>query len=54
MLQKKPPKARNQLKRLAKMEWSAEIAEDLENGWILLADIYTTVTRIFLLCFSII
>ncbi|XP_039093106.1 tetratricopeptide repeat protein 21A isoform X1 [Hyaena hyaena] len=34
------PKARTQLKRLAKAPWTPDEAEDLEKGWLLLADIY--------------
>ncbi|CAK7311819.1 Tetratricopeptide repeat protein 21A [Vulpes lagopus] len=34
------PKARVQLKRLAKAPWALANAEDLEKGWLLLADIY--------------
>ncbi|KND02289.1 uncharacterized protein SPPG_02764 [Spizellomyces punctatus DAOM BR117] len=40
MLLKQPPRARNQLKRIAKMEWTSELADDFERSWILLADIY--------------
>ncbi|XP_071778511.2 tetratricopeptide repeat protein 21B-like [Centroberyx gerrardi] len=40
MLLKQTPKARNQLKRLSKVEWSEEQADDLEMAWLLLADIY--------------
>ncbi|XP_058144822.1 tetratricopeptide repeat protein 21A isoform X1 [Dasypus novemcinctus] len=34
------PKARTQLKRLAKAPWAPAEAEELEQGWLLLADIY--------------
>ena len=37
---KQQPRARNQLKRLAKMEWNLENGQDLERGWLLLADLY--------------
>ncbi|KAJ3038612.1 Tetratricopeptide repeat protein 21B [Rhizophlyctis rosea] len=40
MLLKQPPKARNQLKRISKMEWTSELADDFERSWLLLADIY--------------
>ena len=34
------PRARNQLKRVAKNTWNFEDAEYLERCWLLLADIY--------------
>lgn len=37
---KQIPKARMQLKRLAKAPWVLSEAEDLEKSWLLLADIY--------------
>ncbi|XP_027691709.1 tetratricopeptide repeat protein 21A isoform X1 [Vombatus ursinus] len=37
---KQVPKARTQLKRLAKAPWALADAEDLEKSWVLLADIY--------------
>lgn len=40
MLLKQQPRARNQLKRLAKAPWNIDDAEDLEKAWLLLADIY--------------
>ncbi|KAL5032124.1 hypothetical protein BDV3_000718 [Batrachochytrium dendrobatidis] len=40
MLLKQPPRARNQLKRIAKMEWTIEYGDDLERCWLLLSDIY--------------
>lgn len=40
MLLKQVPKARTQLKRLAKIPWTLNEAEDLEKSWLLLADIY--------------
>ncbi|KAM5281394.1 tetratricopeptide repeat protein 21A isoform 2-T2 [Ctenodactylus gundi] len=40
MLLKQTPKARTQLKRLAKAPWTLAEAEDLEKSWLLLADIY--------------
>lgn len=40
MIMKQVPKARNQLKRVAKMQWYSEDADDFEKCWLLLADIY--------------
>nr|CAD7440821.1 unnamed protein product [Timema bartmani] len=40
MLLKQTPRARNQLKRVAKNLWNFEDAEYLERCWLLLADIY--------------
>ncbi|XP_050699357.1 tetratricopeptide repeat protein 21B-like [Eriocheir sinensis] len=40
MILKQTPRARNQLKRLAKAMWNFEDAEYLERCWLLLADIY--------------
>ncbi|KAF0296468.1 Tetratricopeptide repeat protein 21B [Amphibalanus amphitrite] len=40
MLLKQTPRARNQLKRVAKNTWNFEDAEYLERCWLLLADIY--------------
>ncbi|XP_007539386.1 tetratricopeptide repeat protein 21B isoform X1 [Erinaceus europaeus] len=40
MLLKQNPRARNQLKRIAKMNWNPIDAEDFEKSWLLLADIY--------------
>ncbi|THD28846.1 Tetratricopeptide repeat protein 21B [Fasciola hepatica] len=37
---KQTQKARNQLKRLAKVPWNVQDAEELEKAWLLLADIY--------------
>ncbi|XP_010616755.1 tetratricopeptide repeat protein 21A isoform X1 [Fukomys damarensis] len=42
MLLKQVPKARTQLKRLAKAPWTLAEAEDLERSWLLLADIYSS------------
>ncbi|XP_058585434.1 tetratricopeptide repeat protein 21A isoform X2 [Neofelis nebulosa] len=39
-LLKQVPKARTQLKRLAKAPWTPDEAEDLEKSWLLLADLY--------------
>ena len=39
-LLKQTPRARNQLKRVAKHSWNFEDAEHLERCWLLLADIY--------------
>ncbi|KAJ3030267.1 UNVERIFIED_CONTAM: Tetratricopeptide repeat protein 21B [Siphonaria sp. JEL0065] len=40
MLLKQPPRARNQLKRIVKMEWTVQYADDFERAWLLLADIH--------------
>ncbi|XP_068085087.1 tetratricopeptide repeat protein 21B-like [Anabrus simplex] len=40
MLLKQTPRARNQLKRVAKNIWNFEDAEYLERSWLLLSDIY--------------
>ncbi|KXJ06002.1 Tetratricopeptide repeat protein 21B [Exaiptasia diaphana] len=40
MYLKQTPRARNQLKRIAKMNWTSEDAEEFERSWLLLADIY--------------
>ncbi|KAJ3065894.1 Tetratricopeptide repeat protein 21B [Podochytrium sp. JEL0797] len=40
MLLKQPPRARNQLKRIVKMDWSVQYADDFERAWLLLADIH--------------
>ncbi|XP_062519917.1 tetratricopeptide repeat protein 21B-like isoform X2 [Corticium candelabrum] len=40
MVLKQTPRARNQLKRIAKMSWTAENADKFERSWLLLADIY--------------
>nr|KAG5695130.1 hypothetical protein BaRGS_017229 [Batillaria attramentaria] len=40
MVLKQTPRARNQLKRVAKSNWTIQDAEDLEKSWLLLADIY--------------
>ncbi|XP_077996608.1 tetratricopeptide repeat protein 21B-like [Glandiceps talaboti] len=40
MMMKQTPRARNQLKRIAKMNWNSMDAEDFEKSWLLLADIY--------------
>ena len=42
-LLKQTPRARNQLKRVAKHTWNFEDAEHLERNWLLLADIYIQV-----------
>ena len=39
-LLKQTPRARNQLKRVAKHSWNFDDAEHLERCWLLLADIY--------------
>ncbi|KAM5280322.1 tetratricopeptide repeat protein 21B [Ctenodactylus gundi] len=40
MILKQTPKARNQLKRIAKLTWNPIDAEEFEKSWLLLADIY--------------
>ncbi|XP_078408432.1 tetratricopeptide repeat protein 21B isoform X2 [Cetorhinus maximus] len=40
MILKQTPRARNQLKRIAKLNWNAIDAEELEKSWLLLADVY--------------
>lgn len=40
MILKQTPRARNQLKRIAKMNWNIIDAEEFEKSWLLLADIY--------------
>ena len=39
-LLKQTPKARNQLKRISKMNYSVDDAEAFEQAWLLLVDIY--------------
>lgn len=40
MMLKQTPRARNHLKRIAKMNWSIVDADEFEKSWLLLADIY--------------
>ncbi|XP_076851637.1 tetratricopeptide repeat protein 21B [Brachyhypopomus gauderio] len=40
MILKQTPRARNQLKRVAKMNWNIVDADEFEKSWLLLADIY--------------
>jgi len=40
MLLKQPPRARNQLKRVTKLEWNEEFCNEFEKCWLLLADLY--------------
>uniref|UniRef100_A0A8C9SZC8 Tetratricopeptide repeat domain 21B n=1 Tax=Scleropages formosus TaxID=113540 RepID=A0A8C9SZC8_SCLFO len=40
MILKQTPRARNQLKRIAKMSWNVIDADEFEKSWLLLADIY--------------
>ncbi|XP_039350644.1 tetratricopeptide repeat protein 21B isoform X4 [Mauremys reevesii] len=40
MILKQTPRARNQLKRISKMNWNPIDAEEFEKSWLLLADIY--------------
>ena len=37
---KQAPKARNHLKRVAKLPFSADMVDDFERGWLMLADVY--------------
>ena len=43
MLLKQAPKARNHLKRVAKVQWILDDADDLEKCWLLLATTYMRV-----------
>ncbi|XP_065054055.1 tetratricopeptide repeat protein 21B-like isoform X1 [Rhopilema esculentum] len=40
MMLKQTPRARNQLKRVDKLSWNSEDANEFEKSWLLLADIY--------------
>ena len=40
LMLKQGPKARNHLKRVAKLAFQAELVDDFERGWLLLADVY--------------
>ena len=51
-LLKQTPRARNQLKRVAKHSWNFEDAEALERCWLLLADIYIQVGKLLFLISS--
>merc|ERR1711916_411904 len=42
VLMRNAPKARQQLKRVAKMDWSHEEAEEYEGAWLLLADLHVS------------
>jgi tetratricopeptide repeat protein 21B len=42
MLTKQQPKARNQLKRIAKMPYDQSLADDFERSYLMLADIYVS------------
>ncbi|XP_039250500.2 tetratricopeptide repeat protein 21B-like [Styela clava] len=39
-IMKQTPRARNQLKRISKMQWTLEDADNFEQAWLLLADVY--------------
>jgi hypothetical protein len=54
MLLKQSPKARNHLKRVAKVQWTLDDADDLEKCWLLLATTYMTVMMFNLNIFKII
>eukprot|EP00455_Lapot_gusevi_P005051 TRINITY_DN12130_c0_g1_i2.p1 TRINITY_DN12130_c0_g1~~TRINITY_DN12130_c0_g1_i2.p1 ORF type:complete len:563 (-),score=156.42 TRINITY_DN12130_c0_g1_i2:36-1724(-) len=45
LLLKQEPKARNQLKRVSKMNFQVEYATEFERSWLLLADIYIQVGK---------
>ncbi|KAI9140851.1 hypothetical protein BKA69DRAFT_1125403 [Paraphysoderma sedebokerense] len=45
ILLKQSPKAKNILKKIAQMEWKSEYADEFENSWLLLADIYIKSNR---------
>jgi len=40
LMLKQAPKARNHLKRVAKMTFVAEMVDDFERGWLMLSDVY--------------
>ena len=46
MILKQIPRARNQLKRIAKMTWNSLDAEEFEKSWLLLADIYIQTNKL--------
>lgn len=46
LIVKQVPRARNILKRLGKTPWIAQYSEELEKGWILLADVFIQVITI--------
>jgi tetratricopeptide repeat protein 21B len=48
MLLKQAPRARNNLKRIAQMQYDPKYAPEFENSWLLLADLYINVTPISL------
>lgn len=45
MMLKQTPKARNQLKRVQKIQYKPDEAEEFERSWLLLADIHIQVGR---------
>uniref|UniRef100_S4RS46 Tetratricopeptide repeat domain 21B n=1 Tax=Petromyzon marinus TaxID=7757 RepID=S4RS46_PETMA len=45
MILKQTPRARNHLKRVGKMTWNPEEAEEFERSWLLLADIYIQASK---------
>uniref|UniRef100_A0A8C5LIB4 Tetratricopeptide repeat protein 21B n=1 Tax=Jaculus jaculus TaxID=51337 RepID=A0A8C5LIB4_JACJA len=45
MILKQTPRARNQLKRIAKMTWNPVDAEEFEKSWLLLADVYIQLAK---------
>ena len=40
LMLKQAPKARNHLKRIAKMQFVAEMVDEFERGWLMLSDVY--------------
>ena len=40
LMLKQAPKARNHLKRVAKIPFATELVDDFERGWLMLADVY--------------
>jgi len=51
MLLKQTPKARNQLKRVQKIAYKPDEAEEFERSWLLLTDIHIQVDRWVLITF---
>ena len=47
MILKQVPKARNQLKKLAKVNWNNEEGDDIEKCWLLLAATFMSVSKFF-------
>ena len=47
LLLKQVPRARNHLKRVSKLMWNMEEANDFEKSWLLLADVYIQVSILY-------